>query len=578
MNWLLSRPLRPFVVLAAFASLLLNLALVVPSLYMLQVFDRVFASRSVETLAMLSLLALLALALACAMDRARSLLLAHAGRAVEDALAAPALAATLKNAAQGRSGSSTDSALPDIGRLRHFLAGPAVQALFDAPWLPIYLLLIFALHPLLGLTALLAAGALFALGLVSERLIRDDSDAATSGGRAAAHCIDTLGRNAEVLFGMRMLGAAVAAWQQAHTQVQQAQTRLGATQATLAAAGRTLRQGVQVAMLGIGAWLVVTSDASPGIMIAATLLVGRALQPVEHLVAGWRSLVEVRAAWRRLQCATVEDPSHPALSLPAWRGGLSLERVVLRAGAERVLVKGVTLSVAAGECLGLIGPSASGKTTLLRLMLGLREPDAGEVRLDGVALAQWPAGQLAGAIGYLPQDVALFEGTVAQNIARLGPVDAPEVVAAARLAGVHELIARLPQGYETELGVAGATLSGGQRQRIGLARAGHGRPALVVLDEPNAHLDSEGEAALASAVAALKAQGTTVVLVSHRPSLMRHADTLAVLRDGALETIGPRDAVLARLNGGSVHPLRRPGPASGNELATTPHALQGAEA
>lgn len=567
MNWLLSKPIRPFVVLAAAASLLLNLAMLAPALYMLQVFDRVFSSRSIETLVMLGLFTLLALALAFGMDRARSLLLARAGRCVDEALSAQALAASLAEAARGRADPGLGG-LSDIARLRGFLSGPAVQALFDAPWLPVYLLAIFALHPALGWTALLSAGLLLALGLCSERMIRDDAEQVTAGGRASGQRIDALTRNAEVLLGMAMLRQAVDAWSGHHRQVQQAQERLGRASATLSALGRGLRQAVQVAMLAIGAGLVVAGDASPGIMIAATLLVGRALQPVENLIAGWRSLVEVRAAWRRLQAQDAGITPASTLRLPPLRGELCLERVSLLADTQRPpIIKGVSLTLAAGQCLGLIGPSAAGKTSLARLLLGLRRPTAGSVRLDGIELAHWPAEQLADAVGYLPQDVELFAGSVAHNIARLGPVDSDKVIEAARRAGVHEMIARLPHAYDTELGDGGAVLSGGQRQRIGLARALYGSPRLVVLDEPNAHLDSEGEDALAGALAALRALGTTVVLVSHRPALMRHADVLAVLRDGAFDIVGPRDQVLARLAGTTVHPLRR---AAGTDSTPTP--------
>jgi PrtD family type I secretion system ABC transporter len=585
MNWMLSRPLRPFTLLAAGASLLLNLALVVPSLYMLQVFDRVFASRSVETLVMLGLFALVALGLAFCMDRGRSLLLARAACTVDDALSAPALSAALTAAARGQPGAAA-SALPDIARLRSFLGSPAVQAMFDAPWLPVYLAVIFLLHPLLGWAALASAVALFALGLCSDRLLRADSAALTTGSRAAAQRIDALTRNAEVLVGMQMLGNAVAGWRGEHQALQQTQQALAHTGATLAAAGRTLRQWVQVAMLALGAWLVVAGHASPGIMIAATLLVGRALQPVEQLIAGWRSLVEVRGAWQRLQQQPLAAADAAALALPALRGALSLERVGLRAvptalgaAAHRPpLVWGVSLAIDPGSCLGIVGASGSGKTTLLRLMLGLRQPDVGSVRLDGVELGNWPAAQLDGAIGYLPQDVELFAGTVAQNIARLGAIDAQQVMAAAQLAGIHEMVARLPMAYDTELGEQGAVLSGGQRQRIALARAVYGKPRLVVLDEPNASLDADGEDALSAAITALRKAGTTVVLVSHRPALMRHADTLAVLRDGALDFIGPREAVLARLGKQSVVPLRRPAPAEHAPNAVHAVQAQGAQA
>ncbi len=567
MNWLLSKPIRPFIALAALASLLLNLAMLAPAIYMLQVFDRVFASRSIETLVMLCLFTMLALGLVFAMDRARSLLLARAGRSVDDALSAQALAASLKDTARG----GTDAGrcgLADIARLRGFLSGPAVQALFDAPWLPIYLFVIFVLHPALGWAALVSAGLLFVLGLFSERLVREDAERVMTGGRASGQQIDALSRNAEVLVGMAMLRNAVAVWRDKHRQVQQAQERLGHAGATLSALGRSVRQTVQVAMLTIGGWLVVAGDASPGIMIAATLLIGRALQPVENLIAGWNAVVEVRAAWRRLQEQDAGAAPSSSLQLPPLRGDLSLERVSLLADSQRPpIIKGVSLTLPAGQCLGLIGPSAAGKTTLARLLLGLRRPTAGTVRLDGVELAHWPAEQLADAIGYLPQDVELFAGTVAHNIARLGPVDSHKVIEAAQRAGVHEMIARLPQAYDTELGDGGAVLSGGQRQRIGLARAVYGSPRLVVLDEPNAHLDSEGEDALAAALAALRALGTTVVLISHRPALMRHADLLAVLRDGALEIVGPREQVLARLAGTTVHPLRRTTPAEGGTAA-----------
>ena len=568
MNWMLLRPLRPYLTLAAIASLLLNVALIVPSLYMLQVFDRVFSSRSVETLVMLSLFALLALALAFCMDRGRGRLLARAGGRVDDALVAAALAAQLKAAACGP-GVPQTTALPDIARLRHFLASPAVHALFDAPWLPVYLAVIFLLHPLLGWAALVSAAALFTLGLVSEALLRKDAEAVTAGQQRAAGRIDALTRNAEVLVGMHMLGHALATWALAHQALRRTQERLGDAGATLAAAGRLLRQMVQVGMLGLGAWLVVAGHASPGIMIAATLLVSRALQPVEQLIAGWKALLEVRAAWRRLQWQAVDPAAGPALQLPELRGALSLERVSLVGAPLRPpVIKGVSLALAPGECLGVVGASASGKTTLLRLMLGLRQPQVGSVRLDGVELAHWPATQLVGAIGYLPQDVELFAGTVAQNIARLGPVDSQAVLAAARLAGVHGLVSRLPNAYDTELGDGGAVLSGGQRQRIALARAVYGNPKLVLLDEPNASLDSEGEDALSAAIVALKEAGTTVVLVSHRPALMRHADTLAVLRDGAIDSLGPRDEVLARMSGAGVLPLRRTAPVSPLARAT----------
>jgi PrtD family type I secretion system ABC transporter len=558
MNWLLSPRIRSFIALAGAASLLLNLALIVPAIYMLQVFDRVFSSRSMETLVMLTALALLALALGFSMDRVRSLLLARAGRVVDETLSSQALAAVLRESACARLRADR-TAVQDIARMRSFLASPAINALFDAPWLPIYLLVMFALHPALGWTAVGSALLLFTLGCFTEYFVHADAERAVSYGRAAALRIDALTRNAEVLVGMGMLGNALVGWRAAHRQAMAAQERMGDASAALAALGRTLRQLVQVAMLALGAWLVVAGNASPGIMVAATVLIARALQPVEQLIAGWKSLVEVRGAWKRLHGQLKDAAGEQTLRMPPIRGELSLERLVLIGDPQRPpVIKGVSLTLASGQCLGLIGPSASGKTTLLRLMLGLRAPSSGTMRLDGVDLAAWPREQLIGAIGYLPQDVELFAGTVAHNIARLGEIDSERVIAAARVAGVHEMILGLPNAYETEVGEAGCALSGGQRQRSALARAVYGNPMLVVLDEPNANLDSEGEEALSSAIDRLKQAGATVVLVSHRPALMRHADKLAVLRDGALDLFGPREEVLARLVPGVVHPLRRP--------------------
>jgi PrtD family type I secretion system ABC transporter len=318
-------------------------------------------------------------------------------------------------------------------------------------------------------------------------------------------------------------------------------------QSLLQACVRALRQGLQVAMLVVGAWLVVRQHASPGIMVAASILLGKALSPIEQLSGSWRSLIEARAAWQRLQGLAMSE-RETALELPAPKGQIDVERVVYAfPGQRQAVIKGISLNLAPGECLGIIGPSGSGKTTLLRLLLGIWQPQSGTVRLDGADIGRIGAAAQARHIGYLPQDVELFAGSVADNIARMGPVDAAAVVAAAQAAGVHELILRLPQGYETPIGEAGAALSGGQRQRIALARALHGQPCLLVLDEPNSNLDAEGESALQQALAQAKARGITVVLVGHRPSMMRSVDKLAVLRDGALDAFGPRDAVLARL-------------------------------
>jgi PrtD family type I secretion system ABC transporter len=546
MNWLFARQLRPFVLLAGGASLLLNLALLMPSIYMVQVFDRVFASRSIETLAMLTALTVLALALAYCMDVVRARALAWVGAALDRRLSPAALSALLHRSAQP--GRSDGDALRDIAQLRGFLSGTGIQALFDAPWFPIYVLVITLMHPLLGLAAVLGAVVLLGLGVASERLTREATQRAQQESRAAKHHAGALARNAEVIIGMGMTAGAVAGWRARHDKVLETQAALGATSSRLAASARIARQGLQVAMLALGAWLVIQAHASAGIMIAATILLGRALQPAEQLISGWKGLVEARGAWQRLSEQASISSTHSDLVLPAPSGRLELERVVFAATPSGpTLIKGVSLRIDAGESIGLVGPSASGKTTLVRLILGIWTPRTGCVRLDGADIAHWQRDALGAHVGYLPQDVELFAGTVAHNIARLAAVDDDRVVAAARLAHAHEMILRLPQGYDTQIGEAGAVLSGGQRQRIALARALYGDPKLVVLDEPNANLDAEGEAALMQAIAALKARGVSVIMVGHRQKLMSQLDKLAVLRDGALEAFGPTAAVLPRL-------------------------------
>jgi PrtD family type I secretion system ABC transporter len=547
MGWLFAKHLRPFVLLAGAASLLLNLALLMPAIYMVQVFDRVFASRSVETLVMLTVLTVLALALGYCMDTVRARALAWAGGALDRRLSPAALSAVLHRAAAATGRPDTD-ALRDIRQLRAFLSGNGIQALFDAPWFPLYVLVIALMHPLLGLAATIGAVLLLALGVLTERLTRAGAESALRDSRTANHHAEALTRNAEAIIGMGMTSAAIAGWRTRHDGLLDTQAALAATSSRLAALARMTRQGLQVAMLALGAWLVIEANASPGIMVAATILLGRALQPAEHLISGWKGLVEARGAWRRSSERPSVLSADSNLALPAPSGWVEVERVVFApAPARPALIKGIGFRLEAGESLGLVGPSASGKTTLVRLILGIRTPQTGCVRLDGADIARWDRDALGQYVGYLPQDVELFAGSVAQNIARLGPVDSERVVEAARLAHAHEMILRLPEGYDTQIGEAGAVLSGGQRQRIALARALYGNPRLVVLDEPNANLDVEGEMALMDALAELKARGVTLIMVGHRQKLMAQLDKLAVLKEGALEAFGPTAAILPRL-------------------------------
>jgi len=564
MNWLLARPIRPYIKLAALASLFLNIALLAPALYMLQVFDRVFASGSIETLVMLTLPVIAMLVFGHFMDAARGRTLAAAGRRVEQALAPAALSAQIRDTAAG---ARSEDTLRDVAQLRGMLGSPAVVAMFDACWVPIYLLLIALMHPLLGIVATCGALLLVGLNAITEMVTRRHAERARLAALATRGQADKLCRNAESIVAMGMTTPAVASWETLCREQHDRQQEFTHVSARFGALARMSRQGLQAAALATGAWLVIGRHASPGIMIAATILLGRALQPVEQLIGGWKSLIEARGAWQRLSARPLTAAHTSRLALPAPKGRLDVEHVSFGFQPLRPpMIRGVTFSLAPGESLGIIGPSASGKTTLLRLLLGVRSPQAGTVRLDGADISRWDRDALGRAVGYLAQDVGLFSGTVAANIARLGEPNSEAVIRAAQMAQAHDMILRLPEGYDTEIGEAGAMLSAGQRQRIALARALYGNPRLVILDEPNANLDEDGDAALSAALRALKAAGTTVVLVGHRRSVMHELDRIAVLRGGKIEAFGAAQTVLTRLReGAKVLPF--PAAAAGAETA-----------
>ena len=551
----LFKQFRPFFIYAGLFSFCINLLLLIPSLYMLQVFDRVIASRSNETLVMLTLAASAALVMMAALDLLRARLLAAAGVAMDAILGPRVLDRLLTDAASLRGAESTNG-LRDVSLLRGFFTGNGIFALFDAPWLPFYVLIIFLFHPLLGVVAL--AGALLLVGLVAlnEKMSHQRLEDLQSSSRKTTRYVDTSLRNAEVISALGMLPALTRRWVALNGEVEQLQLESSRLAAHMNGVTKFMRQFIQIAMLFAGAFLVIDQNVSGGVMMAATIILGRALAPVEMLIGGWRGMVDAHTAWLRLDTLLRHrnDPEDNT-ALPALSGKIAAERLVFAVpGAEKAIIKGITFELNAGESLGLIGPSASGKSTLARLLLGVWQPHSGTVRLDGADIASWPRQRLGPYIGYLPQDVELFAGTVAENIARLEQPEAESVIGAAQRANAHEMILRLPQGYDTQIGEGGAALSGGQRQRIGLARALYGTPRLVLLDEPNANLDGEGEAALLKAMAALKQSGATLIVVTHRPSLLADMDKLLVLRDGTLELFGPRTEVLTRLTRGTVPP------------------------
>jgi PrtD family type I secretion system ABC transporter len=539
---------RPLFAYAALFSLAINLLLLVPPLYMLQVFDRVLASRSGETLAVLTVAAVGALLVMALLDVLRARLLAAAGAALDRRLGPRVLDGLLAQTAK-LSGATYLNGLRDVNTLRGFLGGAGLLTLFDAPWLPFFLVVIFLFHPLLGAVAFAGALAMVVLAWLNEKLTRQPLERAQAEARRAARFIDANVRNAEVVSALGMLPAVTRRWARLNDAALGEQARGARLGSFFSGWTKFTRQFIQLAMLAVGAYLVVAQHVTAGVMIAATILLGRALAPVETLVASWRSLVEARGAWQRLdQLLNAAPQTEPCTALPAPAGRLELERVVFGLkSSEKPILRGVSFAIEPGDALGLIGPSASGKSTLARLVVGVWKPVAGVARLDGADVAAWPREGLGPHIGYLPQDVELFGGTVAENIARLGEPDDAAVVRAAQRAHVHELVLRLPKGYDTEIGEGGQALSPGQRQRIALARALYGNPRLVVLDEPNANLDHEGDEALLRTLQILKADGVTVLIIAHRPSLLRGVDKMLVLREGAVERFGTRAEVMERV-------------------------------
>ncbi len=529
-----------FFIAAALFSLVTNLALLTPSLYMLQVYDRVLSTRSVETLVMLSLIVGAALLLMFVLDLLRSRLLTLAGSLFEATVGARALRSLL-DAGGSAAAAAQANALRDVGVLRGFLAGPGIVSLFDAPWMLIYIAVVFLFSVTLGWLALASAAVLVVLAWCNERATRQRLELAQQQSRDVARFIDTVLRHADVVKALGMAPAVGSRWRQMTTEVQSTQLATQRVAGPIGAATKCFRQSVQVAMLAAAAWLVIEQQATPGVMVAVTVILGRALAPVESLIGQWKLLVEARAAWRRIDALVGASEAGRFAGLPEPSGAVTIENIVYAPpGATRAVLRNLSVEIAAGEVLAVVGPSGSGKSTLARLMLGILPANSGAIRLDGADLSQWDPARLGPYVGYLPQDVALFSGTVAENIARLGSVDDAAVVDAAQRAHVHELIVRLPRGYDTPVGEGGRFLSGGQRQRVALARALYGRPKIVVLDEPNANLDNEGEQALARAIAEMRSSGTTVVLITQRTQILSVADRILMMRDGSVERIGVR--------------------------------------
>jgi ATP-binding cassette, subfamily C, bacterial exporter for protease/lipase len=527
-------------------SLGANLLLLVSSIYMLQVFDRVLSSASLDTLLWLTVAAVLATAIYGVLEFARRRLLALSGEWVETQLAGPVIRAGIDARLAGQKG---DASLADVRDLRAFLGGDAILAFLDAPFMPIFILVIWLMHPLLGWVALGGAVALFALALVNDRVTRRRQETAGGAQRRSQAAAQQYLEQAETVRALGMLGPVLRRWQGQQQAIGDLARPAAAVTDGFVNATKALRLVLQIGILGCGAWLVLQGQLTGGGMIAASIIMSRALSPVERALGAWRGFVSARTAMANLKTLFGDRAVlTPALRLPAPAGHLAVERLTYRLeGAPEPMLAGIDLVLEPGEACGIIGPSGSGKSSLCRLLVGAWQPSSGHVRLDGADVASWDPDELGLHIGYLPQEIVLFPGTIAENIARMGERDDAGVIAAARAADVHDMVLRLPKGYDTPVGPGGIRLSGGQKQRIGLARALFGDPPLVVLDEPNASLDTAGEQALQTALQGLRERRRTVVVVAHQANVLRSMDKILVLKDGRVAAFGERDKILQSL-------------------------------
>lgn len=536
---------REFLIVGVF-SMVANVLMLSPTLYMLQVFDRVMISRSELTLLAMSLITLFLFAVMAFAEWMRSKVLVRSGVRLDAALGTRVFNSSFESRL-GQSSETSTRAFSDLIQIRQFLTGNGIFAFFDAPWAPIYIAVLFFLHPMLGWASIVFALVQLALAWFGHRhTVAPSEAAARSAGESGAYLQSKL-RNAEVLESMGMVHNLRPHWFARHQKTLALQSDSLSLTHRITAWSKFVRYSQQSLALGVGALLVIDGQLSPGGMIAANVLMTRALAPIDMMVGTWRAFTSARFSFLRLESLLRDYPERdPALSRVAPQGSVVLKDVFATApGRATPILKGVNTAVEAGTVLVVLGPSGSGKSTLARTIVGIWPNVSGEVLLDGLPIDSWDRTELGPYLGYLPQDIELFEGSIAENIARFGQVDSNQVIAAARTAGLHDMILRFPKGYDTPIGEAGGLLSGGQRQRIGLARAVYGDPVLVVLDEPNANLDDVGEAALVQAVRGLKAAGKTVVLITHRPGIVAVADRLLLLRDGVVQADGPRDQVLA---------------------------------
>ncbi|MFK0209473.1 type I secretion system permease/ATPase [Agrobacterium sp. NPDC090283] len=539
---------------SAFASVAIlsaftNILMLTGPLFMMQVYDRVLSSRSVPTLVALSVLAITLYLFLGILELIRARILSRIGERIEEQLGGPTFDAVMLLPLRMSKKEVAVQPVRDLEQMRQFMSGPGPVAICDMPWLPLYVGILFLFHAYLGWLAIAGATLLIVLTLCSDAVLRDPTRRVASLSSARADYIEAGRRNAEALHAMGMKSAYARKWHETNTAYVEEQRRASDATSSFSTFSKIFRLALQSAVLALGAWLTIRQLASPGAMIASSILTSRALAPIEQAIGQWRGFVNFRQAKARLgQLLEKMGPDQEKMALPAPSKTLSVSGVsVLAPGNQSPTVRDVTFSLKAGQGLGIIGPSGSGKSTLVRALVGIWPSARGTVRLDGAELDQWHPEALGPSIGYLPQGVELFDGTIAENISRFaGSADPSDIIEAAKLADVHDLILAMPEGYDTRIGNSGAALSAGQRQRIGLARALFGKPFLIVLDEPNASLDAEGEVALTNAIAVARQRGAIVVIVAHRPNALSAVDNVLVLAQGAMVTFGPRDEVLRK--------------------------------
>jgi len=531
---------------AAGFSLLINFLMIAPSIYMLQVYDRVVSTGNTTTLLMLTLIILMLYVTMAALEWVRSQILVRVSTRLEMLLNQRLFRVAFKLALVSGGRQASTQTLDDLTGLRQFLTGSGLFAFFDAPWMPVYLALLFLFHPWFGWFSVITAILLTLVAVANEKATAKTLSEANKISIATRGLLGKNLRNAEVIESMGMLGNVRRRWLEGNIKVLDLQALASSRAGLLTALSKIIRLSSQSLILGLGAYLTIEREISGGLMIAGSILMGRALAPIDLMIGTWKGFIGARDQYARLNEILQQIPDEKEhMPLPDPLGRIQLENaVVTPPGSHTPVIKGLSLVIEKGDIVGVLGPSGAGKSTLARAILGLWPTVNGAIRLDGAEVFNWDREHLGRFIGYLPQDIELFEGSIGENIARFGEIDPEKVVEAAKMADVHELILRLPEGYDTVIGATGGNLSGGQRQRIGLARALYGNPVLVVLDEPNSNLDEQGESALERALLRLKQKQTTVIIVTHRNNVLSRVDKLLILNEGVLAVYGPRVQVI----------------------------------